>query len=82
MNEDEARLIVSEELPQLPEKAARSFISDCMVPHLRNQQGEWSRGVKYVSARRLFVSIEDIKARGIQFLKSTRRLPPLRSLNP
>jgi DNA transposition AAA+ family ATPase len=56
LGEDEARLIISEELPQLPEKAVRAFITDCMVPHLRK------RGAKYISPRRLFNAIEDIKA--------------------
>jgi len=56
LSEDEARLIISEELPELPSKAVSSFVADCMVPHLRK------RSTKYVSTRRLMAAIEDIKA--------------------
>jgi type II secretory pathway predicted ATPase ExeA len=57
LRENEARLILSEELPELQgEKIVRSMLKDCTVPHLH------MRGAHYISARRLFASIEDIKA--------------------
>ena len=53
---DEARLILQEELGrQLPEAAIKSALADCAVARWR------SRGEKYVSARRLFLAIEDAK---------------------
>jgi hypothetical protein len=56
LSEDEARLILTEELPALPANVMRSILADCLVPHLRK------RGTKYISARRLFTTVEDIKA--------------------
>jgi type II secretory pathway predicted ATPase ExeA len=52
----EARLILSEELPGLQGAAIRSILKDCTVSHLRK------RATEYISARRLFAAIEDIKA--------------------
>jgi len=60
LNEDGAMAILAEEFPNTPRPELRSIMEDCRVPHLRSVGKH--RPAKYISARRLFTAIEDIKS--------------------
>ncbi len=60
LSEQEARGILLAEMGELPEKVVRGTLKDCEVDHL--SRGRNDRAHKYISARRLFSSIEDSRA--------------------
>lgn len=60
LDEDGAMAILAEEFPKTPRAELRSIMEDCRVSHLRSVGKQ--RPAKYISARRLFTAIEDIKS--------------------
>jgi len=60
LNEEGAMAILVEEFPKTTKAELRSIMEDCRVPHLRSAGKQ--RAAKYISARRLFTAIEDIKS--------------------
>jgi DNA transposition AAA+ family ATPase len=60
LNEDGAMTILAEEFPKTPKTELHSIVEDCRVAHLRSVGKQ--RPAKYISARRLFTAIEDLKS--------------------